>query len=121
MILDGVVLNCTVYSSILEVVPRDIIGTIAVANSSNEEIFWGNVDFKAGMQFPLRFITAIDHGTFLNGTYILQLHIYKRPRDLYDIPLWSADSKDQLSWTTQANWITFHAYGQCKGWQVFDK
>lgn len=108
------VLNCTVYSSILEVVPQGIVGTIAVANSSNEEIFWGNVDFEEGMQFPLRFTTVIGHDIFLNGTYILQLHIYKRPRGLYDSPLWSADSTDELRRNTQANWITFHAYSQCK-------
>ena len=112
--LDAAVLNCTVYSPILQLVPNRIVATIAVANSSNEEIFWNHVDFNTGVQFPLRFIKVIHNPTFVSDTYILQLHIYKLPRALYDLPLWSADTMKELKRDEKHNFIVFHAYRECK-------
>jgi hypothetical protein len=97
------VINCTVYSNILQKIPDRIIGTIAIANSSNEEIFWDHVNFETGVQFPLNFILDIIDETIVPDLYVFQFHIYQLPRAEYDLPLWSADAIDPL----KRNSVTF--------------
>jgi hypothetical protein len=111
---DGAVINCTVYPIILQQLPNQIIGTLSIANSSNEEIFWEHLDFEIGAQFPLNFVTAIDISNTVPDLYILQLHIYEIPRKNYDLPLWSADSVDYLIKPTVPNFVVFRAHSDRK-------
>ena len=102
-------------------VPDNIVGTFAIANSSNEEIFYTNVQFSQRAQFPLRFTVVITNDIFPSGTYLSQLQIFKVPRQYFDLPLWTAESMDYIVRSSQPNPITFRAYNDSKEFEYIKK
>ncbi|CAF3913632.1 unnamed protein product, partial [Rotaria sp. Silwood1] len=106
----GTVINCTIYPVILQSVPNRIVGTMAIANMSNEEIYWNHVHFETGVQFPLKFSIIINDYEIISDNYILQLHIYELPRENYDLPLWSSDKHAFLQQSDKPNLVDFFAH-----------
>ncbi|CAF1179487.1 unnamed protein product [Rotaria sordida] len=107
---DGIIINCTVYPIILQSVPNRIVGTMAIANMSSEEIYWNHVHFETGVQFPLKFLIIMNDYEMIPDKYILQLHIYELPRENYDLPLWSADKHAFLQRNDKPNFVDFFAH-----------
>ena len=70
---DSIVINCTVFVTIPERLPDRILGTIAIANSSDEEVYWSHVEFEQANRFPLNFIEVITSPLLSNSIAYLQI------------------------------------------------
>lgn len=113
-LLDGTVVDCTVYPVMLQPVPTRIVATIAIANQSNEEVYWNEVFFNTNEQFPLKFSVVIYNYEIIAGNHTLQLHIYKLPRNNFDLPLWSADQRAYLTPNDKPILVPFMAHSTSK-------
>lgn len=107
---DTTVINGTAQLRIFERVPDRIIGMIAIANSSSEEIFWGAVRFEEGGQFPLKFVVVITNQKIASDFYTLQLQIYQVPRGKSDYPLWAGETTNYLVQSEKPNDVNFIVY-----------
>jgi hypothetical protein len=94
----------------LQQIPNRIVGTFAIANMSNVELYWDHVYFEPGVQFPLIFTVVLTNNVITNNTYVIQLNIYQIPRSAYDLPLWSADTITNLRPYTNPNIVYLTAH-----------
>jgi hypothetical protein len=98
----------------LQPISSQITITLAIANVSNEEVYWTSINPTSIVQFPIRFSFVVTDDSIIAGIHILQLHIYELPRNNYDQPLWSADQHAYLEQRVDANKVTFMAHSTRK-------
>lgn len=77
---------------------------------SNEVIHFELVQIGRSQQFPLMFSSIVYGQALHSDRYIFSFHLYKSPRNPYDIPLWSADTIESIDQTKSANHIHLIAH-----------
>ena len=107
--LDAAVISIEVLPSILQHIPHPVTAILAIANMSNEEVYFQPIPIKSDKQFPLEFSFVPPDASLPPAEYIFQFHIYKVPRNAYDLPLWSADAIESINTEEKTN-IIFYAH-----------